>query len=295
MVNYSACPVCKSAAILPNMMVKDYTVTMEEFSVWYCSDCTMKFTQDVPDQNSITKYYQVSNYISHSDTQEGLINKMYHLVRNITLKKKQQLIVNQTKKKTGEILDIGCGTGAFLNTMQQNGWSITGLEPDEIAVANAKAKYGIAAQSPDRLFDFPEKKFDAITMWHVLEHVHQLHDYIECLKKILKDDGTIFIAVPNYTAADAEHYKSFWAAYDVPRHLYHFSPKSMEKLLAKHGLKIKSFQPMWYDSFYVSMLSEKYKNGAGKLLSAFWFGLTSNIKAMHDYSKCSSVIYVIGK
>ena len=255
----------------------------------------MLFTQNVAEQHAIGRYYASENYISHSDTQAGLVNKLYHFIRKKTLHSKKNLIESVTEKTTGNILDIGCGTGAFLNTMKTGGWAITGLEPDETARAKATKLYGIEPQPSNSIFSLQHNSFDAITMWHVLEHVHQLHEYVAQLKNLLTDQGKIFIAVPNYTSYDAQYYGSYWAAYDVPRHLYHFSPTSMKTLVEHHGLRIKKIKPMWFDSFYVSMLSEKYKNGKGNLIIAFIIGLFSNFKALFNRAKCSSLIYIIEK
>jgi len=293
MIKYKSCPICNAGCIRADLVAKDYTVSNEHFHIWACDNCDLKYTDEVPDQKEIGKYYQSSNYISHSDTKVGFINKMYHKVRTHTLKTKRKMVEKMTNKSHGEILDIGCGTGAFLNNMQQAGWLITGLEPDENAAKTANSLYNISAKAPEELFSLPLNSFDAITMWHVLEHVHQLHEYIEQLKNLIKPDGVIFIAVPNYQSYDAEVYGAHWAAYDVPRHLYHFSPKSMEKLVSLHGLKIKSHKPMWFDSFYVSMLSEKYKNNKNNILKAAFIGLISNFKAFLNPKKCSSIIYVI--
>ncbi|HMC99991.1 MAG TPA: class I SAM-dependent methyltransferase, partial [Ferruginibacter sp.] len=194
----------------------------------------------------------------------------------------------------GRVLDIGCGTGAFLNNMQAAGWDVTGLEPDEKARMKAMELYNIDPSDPTKLFDLSAGAYDAVTMWHVLEHVHNLHGYMKKISELLSSNGRLFIAVPNYTSYDARHYKTHWAAWDVPRHLYHFSPASMETLLDKHNLRLIAVRPMWYDSFYVSMLSEKYKNGKGNLVKAVWNGFLSNLKAIGDKRKCSSVIYVIG-
>jgi SAM-dependent methyltransferase len=293
MINYKSCPVCNAGCIRTDLVAKDYTVSNENFDIWACDNCDLKYTDNIPEQNAIGKYYQSSNYISHSDTKDGVINKLYHKVRTHTLKTKRKLIEKFTQKSRGEILDIGCGTGAFLNNMQQADWKITGLEPDENAIKTANSLYKIFPKNPDELFSLPSNNFDAITMWHVLEHVHQLHEYIEQLKNLIKPDGVIFIAVPNYQSFDAEVYGAHWAAYDVPRHLYHFSPKSIEKLVSLHGLKIKTHKPMWFDSFYVSMLSEKYKNNKNNILKAAFIGLMSNFNAVFNTKKCSSIIYVI--
>lgn len=179
--------------------------------------------------------------------------------------------------------------------MQQAGWAVTGLEPDDTARKVAADKYQLQLQSPENLFKQNNKSFDVITMWHVLEHVHDLHQYIETFYKILQPNGILVIAVPNYTSYDAELYHQYWAAYDVPRHLYHFSPKSIELLMAAKGLTVNAFKPMWFDSFYVSMLSEQYKNGKGNLLKAVWNGFISNLKTIGNSKNCSSVIYVIKK
>ena len=295
MVTYTSCPVCKSNELVEVFLVKDYTVSGEYFSIEKCKTCTLLFTQNVAEQNEIGRYYASENYISHSDTQAGLVNKLYHLIRKKTLQSKKRLIEGETEKSTGNILDIGCGTGAFLHTMKIGGWKITGLEPDENAREKAKILYDIEAQPSNNIFNLPDNNYDAITMWHVLEHVHQLHEYIGQLKNMLTDKGKIFIAVPNYTSYDAQHYGEFWAAYDVPRHLYHFSPAGMKRLVEQHGLTIKKIKPMWFDSFYVSMLSEKYKSGKGNLIKAFLMGFISNIKTLFNPDKCSSLIYIIEK
>jgi 2-polyprenyl-3-methyl-5-hydroxy-6-metoxy-1,4-benzoquinol methylase len=295
MITYTQCPVCHSTEIQDAFSAKDYTVSNEMFSVVKCEGCTHMFTQNVATQNDIGKYYQSENYISHSDTQEGIVNKLYHAVRKRTLAIKKNLLQNETGKQQGKILDIGCGTGAFLNTMKQAGWESTGLEPDDAARMKAAELYNINPQPSHEIFYLPYNTYDAITMWHVLEHVHQLHEYIAQLKNMLTANGRIFIAVPNYTSYDAQHYAAHWAAYDVPRHLYHFSLASMKNLLEQHGLTIKKIKPMWFDSFYVSMLSEQYKNGKSNIAKAFFIGFVSNLKTLFNKEKCSSLIYVIGK
>lgn len=295
MIRYTSCPVCKSEAIVPKLKAIDHTVSKEEFSIWHCNNCTARFTQDVPAQDDIGGYYASADYISHSDTKEGIINSLYHLVRKRTLASKRKLVMSETGINKGAILDIGCGTGAFLSTMKNAGWTITGLEPDAAARVKAVELYQINPLEPGKLFELIPASYNAITMWHVLEHVHQLHEYVRQIETLLTGKGKLFIAVPNYTSSDADVYGENWAGYDVPRHLYHFSPQSMEELLNTYNLKLIACKPMWFDSFYVSMLSEKYKNGKGNIFKAVINGFLSNLKAFGNTKKCSSVIYVIGK
>lgn len=296
LITYTHCPACGSAAIYAALSAKDHTVSGETFEIWHCDDCTLRFTQHVPALASIGPYYQSAAYVSHSDTQKGLINRLYHMVRTRTLQSKKSLIQKVTGKQTGKILDVGAGTGAFVNTMKQAGWEVTGLEPEASARQTAAQKYGISLQTPDHLFQFnSDVLFDAITMWHVLEHVHDLHGYLEQYHTLLQPGGKLVIAVPNYTSYDAARYQSFWAAYDVPRHLYHFSPKSMEMLGHAKGFQLTETQPMWFDSFYVAMLSEQYKTESGNIPGALWNGAMSNLKTLFDKKKCSSVIYIFSK
>ena len=294
-IHYTQCPVCNSAEIKKVLTARDYTVSQENFAILECNHCTLRFTQDVPSQNAIASYYKSENYISHTDTSKGLVNQLYKSVRKRTLVQKRKLIEEVTGRATGNLLDVGAGTGSFLNEMKQNNWQVTGLEPDADARAVAKTLHGIDLRESGNLFALTENSFDAITMWHVLEHVHSLQEYIAQLKKLLTANGRLIIAVPNYTSSDAASYGEYWAAYDVPRHLYHFSPKAMEMLMEKHGLKLIACKPMWFDSFYVSRLGSKYRNGNTNWIGAGCTGFVSNLKAMMNVRKCSSVIYVIKK
>lgn len=294
-IKYENCWCCGGADIKKVFDCKDYTVSNENFEIWQCNSCTFRFTQNVPDASAITDYYKSAQYVSHSDTKTGLVNRLYHYVRSFTLTTKLQLIRKVTELTHGSLLDVGAGTGAFAFKMQQAGWEVTGLEPDEIARANALKKYKLRLEELSYLNNFHNDTFDVITLWHVLEHVHDLHGYLEAFGKIIKPSGRLVIAVPNHPSYDSGFYQQYWAAYDVPRHLYHFSPKSMEILLKKRGFVVEAVKPMWFDSFYVSMLSEKYRHGKDYLLNALWVGLISNIKAAANTKKCSSVIYIVRK
>lgn len=295
MISYDSCPNCGDHNINYVLSAKDHTVSGEEFEIWECQHCTQRFTQRIPEEDKIGRYYQSQNYISHSDTSKGLINNLYHKVRKRTLVQKRKLIEKATGKKVGNILDVGAGTGAFLQTMQQAGWKSTGIEPDENARQKALELHQLNLKNAENLYLLSPGSFDAITLWHVLEHVHDLHKYVEQIKNLLTGDGKLFIAVPNYTSGDEKIYQESWAAYDVPRHLYHFSPRAMKTLLTSHGLKIESMKPMWYDSVYVSMLSEQYKTGDSHPVKAILNGMISNLNAVLNNSKCSSVIYIASR
>lgn len=294
-IQYTNCPFCDSTNFHSFDKVQDYTVSNELFEIMHCNSCENRFTQHIPVQNEIGKYYQSENYISHSDTQKDFISKIYHTVRNITLKKKKKLIINVTKKQKGNLLDIGAGTGSFINEMSLAGWQFTALEPDETAKAVAKSKYGLQLEDTDKLFSLTNETFDAITLWHVLEHIHTLKEYLKKFHQILKADGKLVIAVPNYTSFDASYYQQYWAGYDVPRHLYHFSPAGMQQLANQLGFTIVSTKAMWFDSVYVSLLSEKYKTGKSSFIKALFIGAISNIGAFFNSKKCSSVIYILQK
>ncbi|MFY7839898.1 MAG: methyltransferase domain-containing protein [Lacibacter sp.] len=290
-VNYHSCPACKSESTHPLLSAQDHTVSQEYFTISTCDNCGFRFTADAPTQEEIYKYYQSSDYISHSDTKKGLVNFIYHAARFFTMMSKESLVKKAAKRQVGMLLDIGSGTGTFLHTMEKAGWSVVGLEPDAEARALAVKKYNSDIYPSDELFRLPEATYNAITMWHVLEHVHQLDEYIVRIKELLAPEGRLIVAVPNCASKDCEIYGANWAAYDVPRHLYHFSPQSMRTLMQRHGLKVIDTKRMWLDSFYIAMLSEKYIGG--NIIKAVWNGFRSNLVTFFNKEKCSSVVYVI--
>jgi 2-polyprenyl-3-methyl-5-hydroxy-6-metoxy-1,4-benzoquinol methylase len=272
--------------------VKDYRISNEIFYLVKCIQCGFLYTDRPPGQQEIGKYYQSSDYISHTDSKQGLFNQVYQFVRNISLQHKFNLLKSSTHQKKGNLLDYGCGTGAFLKFVQDKGWSSMGMEPDDGAREKASLLLGSPVSSPSQLKKLPSNSFDAITLWHVLEHVHDLHETLELFKRLLKQSGVLVIAVPNHSSWDARYYKQYWAAHDVPRHLYHFTPETIHRLLIDKGFSKVATKPMWFDAFYVSMLSEKYKSGRIKLLSACMIGWISNCNAFFQPGRCSSQIYI---
>lgn len=268
--------------------VKDHSVSNENFELLIDEELQLLKTFPQPSLDVLPKYYESDDYISHTDGKRSLFEKVYHIIKSYSLKKKVQLI-NSFHPQKGRILDIGSGTGDFLATAKANGWLITGLEPSEKAKNNAISK-GVSFENDIKSIE--NQSFDVITMWHVLEHVPDIEQQIKELKRLLKPNGTIIIAVPNFKSFDANHYREFWAAYDAPRHLWHFSKISIEKLFARENMKLVKILPMVFDSFYVSLLSEKYKNGKMNFFNAFLVGLKSNVKAKQTL-EYSSHIYVI--
>ncbi len=291
-VHYTSCPICESELIQEVFNVKDFSVSKESFPVWECKNCSGRFTQDVPTEDEIGKYYESQEYISHSNTSTGIVNRIYQQVRHYTLNQKKRKVESISNTKAGALLDIGCGTGEFAGLMSRSGWRVVGLEPSDVARRQALENQKLEAYPSEKLFDLPEGDFDVVTMWHVLEHVHRLHEYLAQIKNVLRRPGYLIIAVPNYKSPDAQHYGADWAAYDVPRHLYHFSPRSMEILLEKNGFTLESKRNMNLDSFYVSMLSERYRGNSPELVLGGWQGWRSFYKTWDKPDGCSSVLYV---
>ncbi|WP_223550063.1 class I SAM-dependent methyltransferase [Aestuariivivens sp. NBU2969] len=272
------------------LKVKDYSVSGEEFKLVKNPEYGFLETIPKPTQVSLSKYYQSEDYISHTDANRNWFEKVYHFIRTITLKRKLRLI-NNYARESKNLLDIGCGTGDFLQAAKQKGWNVVGIEPNERARKTANKKINSIVYQPEQLSKIEDNSFDVITLWHVLEHLPNLYDQIALFKKLLKPNGTLVIAVPNYKSFDATHYKNFWAAYDVPRHLWHFDTASISNLLSRQSLKVIKIKPMWFDAFYVSLLSEKYKSGKMNIIKGFCVGLSSNLKSLAT-KEASSLIYV---
>jgi 2-polyprenyl-3-methyl-5-hydroxy-6-metoxy-1,4-benzoquinol methylase len=270
------------------LTVKDHSVSQETFDLYYDETLDMLITQPHPSFENLGKYYESVDYISHTDSKRSLFEKAYHFVKGIALKNKLNLI-NSYQSEKGQILDIGAGTGDFLLVAKNNGWQTVGIEPSEKAKAIAIQK-GISFVNETQ--NLVTHSFDVITMWHVLEHVPDLDFQIKELKRLLKPNGTLIVAVPNFKSFDAKHYGKFWAAYDVPIHFWHFSKTAIKSLFEKEQMQLQKVLPMPFDSFYVSLLSEKYKNGKMNYIKAFFVGLQSNWKARRSLEH-SSHIYVL--
>lgn len=287
----STCPVCAGTHFSPCLTATDYLVSQAEFAIVQCDTCGFRFTNPRPTASSIGAFYESADYVSHHDDGRGPMDVAYRAVRSVALKQKVRLITTQ-HGGPGSLLDVGCGTGAFLVEAAQNGWTIAGVEPDSGAAQRAAERTG-AAILPD-VFTLPnDTPADVITFWHVLEHVHRLNETIERAAALLNPGGSILIAVPNLNSLDAKQFGPFWAAYDLPRHLYHFTPDTIVRLFANHGFSLQHQRGMPFDAFYIALISNRYKTGNSNPVGSLITGLRSNLKATQD-GNFSSNIYVFG-
>ena len=286
------CPICKYPEFKNYIICKDHMVTGESFAITRCEQCGFLFTNPRPTSDILKKYYETGSYLSHQTKTKGLFDLGYNLVRKYALHKKLKLINDLASKKT--LLDFGCGTGAFLKTCQKNGWKVDGVEFMDPARNIAESKLGIPIYT--QIKDIPKNKyFKVITLWHVLEHIYDLNDTFKRMVRHLDKKGKVVIAVPNIESLDATLYHEYWAAYDIPRHLYHFSQSTMKLFLSQHNLKLKKTIPMPLDAYYVSMLSEKYQSGRTNYIKALLNGYKSNCYAKKHNKNYSSLIYIAGK
>ncbi len=283
------CPICGNNSFTKVLEGIDHTVSKKSFNIVACNNCGFQFTNPIPEIDKIGSYYKAESYVSHTSSKKGLINRIYHVVRKHTLKQKIRLVKKFANGKNA--LDIGAGTGHFAQALLESGFKVTGLEPDADARAISAKSHKLKLSPIEDLYSLEPNSQDIITMWHVLEHVYNLKQDVIQIAKVLKDDGTLIVAVPNRLSYDASKYKEFWAAYDLPIHLYHFTPNDIKRLFSGVGIELKEILPMKFDSYYVSMLSEKYKEG--NLIRAFMTGLKSNLKAREG--TYSSQIYILQK
>ncbi|MEX2335736.1 MAG: class I SAM-dependent methyltransferase [Fulvivirga sp.] len=272
------------------LTTKDYLVSGETFDLVYCQNHELLITSPTLEPKDLSRYYQSENYISHTDSKKGIFEKLYQAVKKFTVSRKVALIKKENKSE-GKLLDIGAGTGGFLLSAKNNNWKVYGVEPNDQARNLSSEKRVVLNKT---LEEVSERDFDVITLWHVLEHLPNLEDDINLIHSKLKKEGTLIIAVPNFKSYDAYYYKKYWAAFDVPRHLWHFSKSGIKSLFEEKGFTLKKVKPMLFDSFYVSLLSEKYKTGKQNWIKAFWIGFRSNL---HGFVKkeYSSHIYILKK
>ncbi|MDA1267629.1 MAG: class I SAM-dependent methyltransferase [Bacteroidetes bacterium] len=289
------CPLCKSGNILNHLLIKDHAVSNKEFTLFRCGDCELLFTNPRPKEEEIGPYYDFREYYSHGNQVQNFTQWLYQKIRKSSIRRKLELINGLTKSRS--LLDYGCGTGEFLQEAKRQRWIVRGIEPSEKARTQAIKK--LPSGVVETLSEVPElEAYDVVTLFHVLEHIHRLRDTINKITSHLKSNGYLVIAVPNPESPDAKHYDKDWAGYDVPRHLYHFSRQSISIFQEQFELELVRVEPLVYDSYYVSLLSEGYKNQGSGLISryfkAFIQGYRSNQKARR-LGNYSSNIFIFKK
>lgn len=293
------CPACGNESKRHFLTCNDHTVSHTPFHIVECTSCGMRFTDPRPTEHTIGPYYASAEYVSHNDTSEGLLFQIYQKVKRFTLRSKAGLVSRYSNGKV--MLDYGAGTGDFAGNLLPSGIQVMAFEPDASARDRISHKYPDIDLRED-LSTVKDASVAVVTLWHVLEHVHRLEVTLDHFNRMLEKDGTLIIAVPNCASFDAQHYGAHWAAYDVPRHLYHFRHSDIKSILQRHGFVLQTIRPMWFDSYYVSLLSEGYQNNTNrhirKLLnwsSAVVIGSISNLMALTDTKRCSSIIYILKK
>lgn len=298
MTEIQTCAACGENDFTPFLTCLDHSISNEKFDLKQCSNCGLVITSPRPEIGDLNRYYLSDVYTSHTSHPKNLVDRLYRFARTFTLKWKSSVVTQNTNPSNNKtLLDFGCGTGQFIESAARGGWQVAGVEPSHVARQNAPKDIQPAiSKSIEGLA--PEKTYSAITLWHVLEHVHDLDRVLQSLSTRLENDGTLFIAVPNHLSWDGKRYQSYWAGYDVPRHLWHFSQQSMERLLTKNNLRVTKIVPMRLDAIYVSILSEKYlsngKLSIPKILKGVLNGIISNVKA-HDTREYSSLIFIAKK
>ena len=293
MILLDSCPICLSSDLQKKFNCTDHSTSKEKFTIVSCETCDFKFTNPRPKDKSLGSYYKSDKYISHTNNKKGLFNWMYHTVRKYSITTKLNLLKKISKNKNH--LDIGCGTGEFLNACKNSGFKTEGIEPSKLAREQAINNYNLSVTHNTELEQFKSSQFDTISMWHVLEHIPELNKTIREFNRILNKNGKVIIAVPNHNSWDAKYYKEYWAGWDTPIHLWHFSKLSIEKIFKIHDFKLIEKKPMLFDSYYVSLLSEEFKTGKKKYVKGFTIGLLSNIIGILSKRGCSSIIYVFEK
>lgn len=293
MVHHNNCPLCKAAETDPFLTCTDHLVSRKKFQLFRCRNCSFVFTNDYPGENDSALYYESDEYISHTDSHKTLFEKIYRQARNIMLKRKRKVVCKSSGLSAGNILDIGCGTGHFLNEMKQSGWQVTGVEINRKAREYAAENFSLKVIPPIEITSLPDKTYDSVTLWHALEHLHNPDEWLGVIKRLLKTGGKVIVALPNCLSFDAAHYGSEWAAWDVPRHLWHFSPVTFDLLIRTAGFKPIGIKVLPLDVYYISILSEKHKGSSIPEMKGMSKALLYSLLSFFRPGRSSSLIYVL--
>lgn len=293
MIHHESCPLCFSKDLTPWLTCRDYLVSNKLFELVKCGECGLIMTQDPPEADQLASFYETDGYISHNAAAGGFLSSVYRMIREIMLVRKRKFIVRATGLNHGSLLDIGCGTGHFANSMKTAGWDVTGVEPNDKARLHAASQFGLNVLFPGQINELADKSFDCITMWHVMEHFNDPFRYISGISELLKPGGLCLVALPNCYSADAKYYGEFWAAYDVPRHLWHFSPDTLARFAEKTGFSVVTSGMLPFDVFYISILSERYRGASIPFLKGTVRGAWFGFRALFNKSGSSSLFYFL--
>lgn len=277
------------------LRLKDNFLSNEEFDVFRCIDCGFIFTQDHPDEENISDYYKSEDYLSHNDNVKSLSAFLYRIARELMLKRKLRIIRKTSGLSTGVLLDIGSGSGHFAAFLKKHGWRVSGIEINKTVRERSSTEYDFPVFAPDQLSSLQSESFDCVTLWHSLEHFQDPFKYTNEIKRLLKPGGICILALPNSSSCDAEYYREFWGAWDVPRHLWHFRPETVRLFSEKSAFAVSGILRLPFDVYYVSTLSEKYRSAGlpmvSGLIKALWFSLLSVFRINNS----SSLIYILNK
>ncbi len=291
----TSCPVCGGCHFQRLWTSEDHFATHETFGIEECTACGFRFTQEAPDEEEMGRYYDVPDYVSHTDTRRGVVNLLYHAVRSVMLRRKGRLVQRAALDKRGRLLDIGSGTGYFAHAMKQRRWVGETVEQRESARLCAWDNFGLRSREAEELYELPPRSFNAITLWHVMEHVAPIDRLWRKLDELLSEDGILVVAVPNCASYDAQHYGSGWAAYDVPRHLWHFTPTTMQRIAQQYGFVMEQRHNMPFDGFYITILSERFRRSCLSLVIGTFRGAITLARCLAKKDESSSMIYIFRK
>lgn len=292
-ISHSGCPLCKNEGIVHLMTCKDNLTGGDLFEIYLCAACRLEFLKEYPDEEEIERYYSSPDYISHTDEKKTFTGRVYYAVRKFMLSRKRKLVSRVSGLKSGRILDIGSGTGHFAGFMKRSGWVSEGLEKNVKAAVYSAELYNIKVYQPSETEALPDKSYDCITMWHVLEHLHNPEEMLAQIRRLLKPGASAVIALPNNMSFDSIHYRHYWAARDVPRHIWHFNPISFMYLAAKCGFEIREMKRLPFDVFYISLLSEKNRGSGIPFISGMFKGFVFFVLSLFDLTRSSSIVYII--
>lgn len=288
-----SCPLCSGITLVHFLTCTDHLVSGKNFELKRCSSCGFIFTSDPPGEKEIGSYYESEDYISHTDSGKTIFDKTYKAVRKIMLVIKRKFVINSIQKPSGKILDLGCGTGHFLNEMKRSGWETAGVEVNKKAREHSVSEFGLEVIPPESIGSLPSGQYDCITLWHVLEHFHDPFDYFREIRRLLKPTGAVVVALPNSDSFDALHYGKDWAAFDVPRHLWHFNPATFSMFAEKAGFRLTSYKVLPFDVFYISILSEKQKGSFFPSLFGMTMGKMYFLLSLFSRKRGSSIVYTL--